>query len=289
MLTGTVSSVVEGFVREGNPRPHVTVALQAGLLPVFENHPSVHERIPFEEVLPAQKVFDCSTVCAETEASQEPNIQENRTAIWARACGWEGPIQSPRIYFTDAEQSKIQKRRENYPHPIIGVGRRSMEGWRDYPYMPMLISHLSRRFKAGVVVVFDKGKEASSSGSQHRLGKNVREEVGNSLRDYFQKIAACDVVVSPDTAHIHVAGAVNVPIYGIFGPTDGNLRLTDYDVPFVLPRPFLACGRQPCWYKPCPERWCLTTLSPKSIVRDVERLLDKKNEHRDHFSFGSEL
>lgn len=270
MLTGTVASWRRIQERRGR-EPRLTVAVGKELTPVFLHHPSVDEIVPAESFDPSScdRVFDCSNACAVYESENQPKVLKSRPRIWLETTGETDLCEPPRLHLTLTERlfAAEWRARLGNPEPLVGVGWQSAERWRNYPYMDALVKVLRNRLRAHVVI-FSKRQ------LNHGENRGVSSEANRSLRELFSMISACDVVVSPDTAHVHIAAALGVPTYGIFGPTDGLIRLSDYDSPFELPEPFLACGRQPCWYQPCRERWCLTTLSPNKIADGIASLLD---------------
>ena len=59
-------------------------------------------------------------------------------------------------------------------------------------------------------------------------------------------ISPYSMAVAPDSSFIHLAAALRRPAVGLFGPTDGAVRTSDYpDVRFLDVRRDLRCV--PCW------------------------------------------
>ena len=44
-----------------------------------------------------------------------------------------------------------------------------------------------------------------------------------SFKDYFELIAVADLVISADTAAVHIASALNIPVIGLYGPNSPHL------------------------------------------------------------------
>lgn len=213
-------------------------------------------------------LFDVSTACADYETRFMHRIDMGRPQIWTEHCGFEFRKRPPRLYLSDACKARAREYAKHHipRFPCIGVGYRSIERWRDYPYMNTLVTMLADDI-GGTVVVFDNQRISAV------FPENVWVETGVTTRDLIRAISLVDIMVTVDTAQAHIAGALGRPIYGIFGPTDPRIRLDDYGVPWDSPPPFTACGRQPCWYKPCEDRWCMKTLHPKQIVRRVAAMM----------------
>jgi ADP-heptose:LPS heptosyltransferase len=99
---------------------------------------------------------------------------------------------------------------------------------------------------------------------------------GLGLRESFALASGCDVLVTPDSAFFHLAGALDLPCVGLFGPTDGRVRGHDYPLARILDaRRTLPCV--PCWRNettPCgltglrPSA-CLGEIAPADVVAAV--------------------
>jgi ADP-heptose:LPS heptosyltransferase len=100
----------------------------------------------------------------------------------------------------------------------------------------------------------------------------------------FRQAAAvasgCRALVAPDSAFVHLAGALALPCLGLFGPTDGALRTGDYpSCRFLDVRRSLRCI--PCWRNEetaCAltgmrTSVCLGEIAPAAVVAALEALL----------------
>ena len=211
-------------------------------------------------------VYDLSEACFRHELANQPNITKGRTQIWAEACGLEYDGEpAPKLWLPSEDGVSALKAKFTGPR-TIAVGYESVDSWRSYPYMDDLILELS---KFARIWVFHNEEMPSLT---ERLPADSRVELFDRchLRELFWRIKGCDLVVSPDTSFVHIAGALNVPAYGIFGPTDANVRMRDYLTQWRAPKPYRACRRAPCWYQACRGQYCLTTLHPKDLAREVE-------------------
>ena len=281
MLTSTVASL-----RNAVADPVMGVSISDGLLPVFLHNPHV-DLLTTPELADrdVDLYVDCSTSAAAHETENQPRIRKNRPQLWAEAGGHVWDRSPPTIYLSRSEWGRAQSLRRRYRSPVIGVGYASVDRWRNYPHIDILIRKLRKRFKGTVIVFHDRVPNEAATARTELC-------VGEALRDYFTRVAACDVMVSPDTAHVHVAGALGVPVYFIDGPTDGKVRMDGYTVDYVRPPRYLECGRQPSWYKPCNPCWCLWGLRPGVILDGTADLLRESTEgfvHRSHRGLESDM
>jgi len=262
MLSSTVSSLRNTLGAED-----VRVSVSEGLQPVFHHNPDVDVlTTPALADREVDVVADCSTACAVYETDNQPLIDKNRPQVWCEAAGQVWDRSPPRLYLSAHEEAEAERFAHPLPRPIIGVGYASVDEWRNYPYMRILIAKIGAKLGGTTVLFHDKHPKLWGKKTDVRLC------VAEPLRSYFTKAAACDLMVSPDTGHIHVAAALGVPVYIIDGPTDGALRMEGYEVDFERPPRYEHCGRQPSWYQHCDPCWCLHSLRPEVIIHGVERL-----------------
>ena len=83
-------------------------------------------------------------------------------------------------------------------------------------------------------------------------------------------LSACRLFIGNDSGAMHVAGAVGIPVIGIFGPTDpqGTRAMTPQ---FTLVREPVECS--PCFLRKCPiDHRCMTRI-PVDRVFEAARLL----------------
>lgn len=103
-----------------------------------------------------------------------------------------------------------------------------------------------------------------------RIAKAMRHTAFNlagatSVGELPALLASCRLFIGNDSGAMHVAGAVGLPVVGIFGPTDpeGTSPVTPR---FTLVREPVPCS--PCFLRHCPvDHRCMTRIS-------VERVFD---------------
>jgi len=147
---------------------------------------------------------------------------------------------------------------------VVGVQIRSDETYRDYPHMAALVQALAR---SHVVLLFD---------SRPIVGydfANTLKVDGHGLRQAAALASGCRALVGPDSSFVHLAAALGLPAVGLFGPTDGAVRTSDYPhVRFVDVRRDLRCV--PCWRNeeiPCAltgmrQSVCMGEIGPLTVA-----------------------
>ena len=84
-------------------------------------------------------------------------------------------------------------------------------------------------------------------------------------------LSTCRLFIGNDSGAMHVAGAVGIPVIGIFGPTDpeGTRAMTPQ---FTLIREPVHCS--PCFLRKCPiDHRCMTRISVERVFEAARLLL----------------
>ncbi len=149
-------------------------------------------------------------------------------------------------------------------------------------YFQELARRLIQKHRCCVVLL--GAEEDASCVRQSDFSKNpeILDVIGKtSLRELVALIKRLDVLVTGDTAPLHVAGAVNTKVVALFGPTDPRRHMTPGNGSIVLKRR-LAC--QPCYQGTCrieDKGACLKQISVDEVEQAVLRqLLSVETEKR---------
>ena len=188
----------------------------------------------------------------------------------------------PSYAITDQE-SKCAAFRYPRKEGIRRVGIQVMaSAWiRTYPKAPELMAALSA--EGYEIFLFGKPGEFKLAEEKENI-LNLCEK-GLTFRESAAAMATCDAIIAPDSALFHLAGALNIPAIGLYGPFPSNIRATsDCQHPIDGKAP---CS--PCFFHavhrmarpegmPCTEKgWCaaLTAISPEAIVKKLDSILRK--------------
>lgn len=89
-----------------------------------------------------------------------------------------------------------------------------------------------------------------------------------SLGDLAAIIGGAEFFVSPDSGPMHLAAALNIPVFAIFGPTS-PLRTGPYGKIHTVIRLDLPCS--PCFTrKPCPDWRCIREVTPETVLKAID-------------------
>lgn len=171
-----------------------------------------------------------------------------------------------------------------YPRSIakrVGIQVKSTTPSRDYPVIPM--GEVVRR-------LFGRGWDVMMLGLPNQVSGKSKDRITNcaadslTFRQSAAVLATCDVFLGPDSALIHVAGALEVPAVGLFSVVPWKLRTAYCPTTFVM-QAKSGCDITPCFHAPrnsmgfpangpCNQaRHCcaLATLDPHDVVCKVEQ------------------
>lgn len=162
---------------------------------------------------------------------------------------------------------------ENNKRPLVGIALYSAAKCRTYPKMEE-VAHLINH----PVIYLDH--------------KNAKGKFSYSFSQMAALVEQCDIIVSADSAILHLAGAMKKRLVGVFGGTEGRVFTEDYEKAFVVQGP---CGLKdwigPCWWrldclpehrdKSYPEKMnlsevaCLQNIHPQMVVDAIEEHMTK--------------
>ena len=69
---------------------------------------------------------------------------------------------------------------------------------------------------------------------------------GLTIRQQAALISESKVIISPDTGWLHVAGALGIPLIGLFGSYPAQQTMSIYRVPTLPVVGYCPLGQQPC-------------------------------------------
>lgn len=99
-----------------------------------------------------------------------------------------------------------------------------------------------------------------------------------NINETFDLIGSLKAVIAPDSSMVHMAGMVNTPIIGLYGPFDSESRMKYYKnaIGIMLKTECSPCNRhQPlAWCKwTSGESLCLKQIEPDIIMSELSKIL----------------
>ncbi|MDI6744599.1 MAG: glycosyltransferase family 9 protein [Thermodesulfovibrionales bacterium] len=140
--------------------------------------------------------------------------------------------------------------------------------WETKRWHPGRFGELSSMLSVKSIVV---GGESDTAMADIVVGNSMDNALSiagkTTLKDLIEIIRHAKFVVTNDSGPMHIAAALNVPVFAIFGPTN-PLRTGPYGKPHVIIRKGLECS--PCYKKNCRTIQCMELISVQEVA-DVIR------------------
>jgi lipopolysaccharide heptosyltransferase I len=99
-------------------------------------------------------------------------------------------------------------------------------------------------------------------------GKAISVAGKTTLKELIEIIRNARIVVTNDSGPMHIAAALNVPVFAIFGPTN-PLRTGPYGKLHVIIRKGLKCS--PCYKKKCKNIKCMEMIGVRELADTIIR------------------
>lgn len=162
-------------------------------------------------------------------------------------------------------------------HKIVGVNVAASERWRTKNWPEEKIALLCDRLAELNVRVILTGTDKDKN-----LVKRIKGKAKSKVADFSGKtnilqlaalIKRCNVFITPDSAPLHVAAAMEVPFIAFFGPTDERRHLPPSRTGQVLSTN-LDC--RPCYSTTCliKTHACMKDITVEKVVSKVMELMD---------------
>lgn len=139
-------------------------------------------------------------------------------------------------------------------------------GWlaSKLPFPSLVVAGREDVHLAQEVVAASKGKAVSLAGR-------------TSLKQLAALIRDARFLVSADTGPIHIAAALNVPVFAVFGPTN-PVRTGPYGTLHTFFRADLPCS--PCYRrKKCGDWRCMTAVSAEEVLATLREHVEDRPPH----------
>ncbi len=193
--------------------------------------------------------------------------------------GWDNRLE---MWISDYEKEEIQNYLAqnwcNANQPLIGINPIASSRWQTkiWPLAryAKLVDMLAKEFNARIIFM---GMEKDAAVIEQIISlsgcKPINAAGKTSLMQLAALIKACSVLVTPDSAPMHIAAAVGTPFVALFGPTDPERHLPNSGK-FVLIKKDLTCS--PCYRPRCFSKKCMNDISVEEVFKAVAAFLPLK-------------
>jgi heptosyltransferase-1 len=125
------------------------------------------------------------------------------------------------------------------------------------PIMTVIVGSKRDIDIANEIVALSKGKATSLADK-------------TDLKELIEVIRNARFVVSNDSGPMHIAAALGIPVFAIFGPTN-PLRTGPYGKGHTVIREDIPCA--PCFKKTCNDIRCMNSLSVEKVYETIKNKL----------------
>lgn len=165
-------------------------------------------------------------------------------------------------------------------HTIVGINIAASAGWPSKNWPLASIAELCDRLAADGIRVVITGMEKDQPFVRTVMTKAKSKPamlVGKtSVLQLAAVIGLCRVFVTPDSAPLHMAAAMGVPVIAFFGPTDPARHVPPGDIVRVMTRE-MEC--RPCYLPNCRSgsdgHSCLKDITPYEVYLEIKKILKK--------------
>jgi len=184
------------------------------------------------------------------------------------------------VQFSEDERDKINQMFKKWQikdgQIVVAVapGARNMtKRWEKQGYK-QLIEKLIREYRARIIMVGDEQDKLLIDEISSQLKPAPLNACGKtSIGELAFLLTKCKLLVSNDSAPMHLAWAVNTPVVSIFGPSDCRKYAPGGRQDIVI-RKKLDCS--PCEESLCPKgtRECMKLINPDEVFAACKKILD---------------
>ncbi len=201
----------------------------------------------------------------------------------------------PQLFYVKEEMDWLEKelaiigiKSEEY---VIGIQMETSAPLRNFPKekMKVIIDILARENKVKIVLI--GMPQHNVIGSYFKGGNNnVYLATNYSVRQVMILATRFDMVISPDTFMVQVAGALDKPLVGLYGPFPSEVRMRYFKNAIGLD-PSVVCS--PCYkhdFRTCVKGHpspCFTQVRPEDVLQAIDHLKIKFTGQ--HFNYMKEM
>lgn len=191
-------------------------------------------------------------------------------------------LQGPHVVFSEAERDNVKQMFDKWQIKdgqmlvAVAAGARNLtKRWQPEGY-GQLIEQLSTEYHAKIIMVGDKKDEVLIK----EIIAQVKPELFNAcgktnIGELSFLLTKCKLLITNDSAPMHLGWAVGIPVVSIFGPTDYKKYAPGgpYDLVIRKELPCAPCEKSLCFKG---TRACLKLISADEVFAACKKILDSE-------------
>jgi ADP-heptose:LPS heptosyltransferase len=156
--------------------------------------------------------------------------------------------------------------------------RRRIKTWEEEKFADLIL-RLREKYDFGAFLVgggdssdvSERIVELVKEGDKEKKTNHIRNLAGKTtLKELCYLLREASLFVGVDSGIMHLASSFDIPVVGIFGPTDPSYVGPQNRRSRVV-REEMECS--PCYLRGCDERLCMKNLGVQKVLRACEELL----------------
>ena len=190
-------------------------------------------------------------------------------------------LSKPTVVFSEDDRDYVQRLfnknqiKDGELVVVVAAGARSStKRWKKEGYRK-LIERLPKECKAKIIMVGDKQDELLVGEIIAQIKPRPFNLCGKTtIGQLASVLAKCKLLISNDSAPMHLAWAVDTPVVAIFGPTDYKKYAPCGPLDVVI-RKGLSCS--PCEQSLCPKgtRECMKLITADEVLTACKKILKR--------------
>jgi len=151
-------------------------------------------------------------------------------------------------------------------------GNRLNRRWNPDNFV-LLAHHLAEKYDARIFLLGGPGEKGISDKIQRKIKNDCINLSGRlTLDDLVYIISETDLLITNDSAPMHIAAAVKTPVVALFGPEDPVL-FGPYTTPDLYRIVQKEVDCRPCIKKNCDRPVCLDRITPEEVIENCIEML----------------
>jgi heptosyltransferase-1 len=140
--------------------------------------------------------------------------------------------------------------------------------WKTKVWPPEKFGELSSKLPLRTVVVGGKGDiDAANEIVNLSKGNTISLAGKTDLKELIEVMRGARFVVSNDSGPMHIAAALGIPVFAIFGPTD-PIKTGPYGEGHIIIREDIPCA--PCLKRTCSDIKCMRSLTVEKVYEIIK-------------------
>lgn len=186
------------------------------------------------------------------------------------------PSKEDEIWADDFLGSHWLKERQK----IIALNIGASSGWATKLWPPEYFAEVCNRLAANfgiriIVIGLERERPLVNSFLKRAKCKPIDAIGKTNIPRLASLIKKCNLLLSSDSAPLHVAASVGTPFIALFGPTDPRRHLAPADRNCVILKKALKCS--PCYHRHCKRHHrCMRSIKPDEVHEAIVKLLGIK-------------